>query len=228
MKSIINLSEKIEAANQRGSADSMIFTYIFSQIRITLEKTNTKKNYPILSMVCNWYLHDKIEKSVAGFTILKNVSDVFYDDFHNNYRDNDKLMAEHIRKISDAFNIHKLQIELLDFFKKHNVNPVMANDRNWDTTIIFVLNDLAQKPIVLPDIPDLPSKKLNNMQRRAKQTFQYLEKRAQETFPEQPELIIPSCLSVELTDEKAFVLNLVMRSNIQITIPILHKRKSNT
>src|SRR5690625_6476445 len=80
MRSLDRIRNEIETIIKEGGLEQTTLNFFFSRIRIVLEKENSKKNYPYLSMVCNWYQHHEITRSTIGYEIIKDVGDLIFED----------------------------------------------------------------------------------------------------------------------------------------------------
>lgn len=220
MKSLILIKEKINLAVKNKGADSTLFTYLFSHIRIVLEKKSQKPKYPFLSMVCNWYQHCEIDRSTIGYEVIRRVGDIIFDDLMNDNNDCDGRYDKVIKEVSVAFGMGRLKRELYNFFSDFDINPILVNDKNWDRFLIGILYDLSERPIRFPEIPDKPDRKLSSTQKKAKKTLAYLEKRAVEARPNEPDMVTPIAFFVELA-ENSFHWAIEMKSVIKMTGPLL-------
>ncbi|MBR9905134.1 MAG: hypothetical protein GYB15_15640 [Gammaproteobacteria bacterium] len=220
MKSLVQIKEKIDLAIKNGGADSALFTYLFSHIRIVLEKKSQKQKYPFLSMVCNWYQHCEIDRSTVGYEVIRKAGDVIFDDLMAGTGDDEGRYDKVVRDVSVAFGMGRLKRQLHKFFADYDINPVLVDDKNWDRFLIGVLYDLSERPIRIPDVPEKANNKLSSTQKKAKVVRSYLEKRATEARPEEPDMVTPVAFSVELV-ENSFRWTIEMKSMIRITGALL-------
>jgi len=216
MKSLVQIREKIDLAVRNGGADSALLTFLFSHIRIVLEKKSEKRKYPFLSMVCNWYQHCEIDRSTLGYEVIRKAGDVIFDDLMASNDEDNGRYDKVVRDVSVAFGMGRLKHELHDFFTDHDIDPVMVNDENWERFRIGVLYDLSERPIQIPEVPDKANKNLSSTQKKAKIVRAYLEKRAAEARPDEADMVTPVAFHVELV-ENSFRWTIEMKSTIRIT-----------
>ncbi|MGR5448065.1 hypothetical protein ACPV47_24500 [Vibrio jasicida] len=217
MKQLERIKEKVNKLISDGESDSAIYTFLFSNIRLVLEKKSLKNSYPYLSLVCNWYQHCEIDKSIVGYDVIRQLGELVFDDL--------KVVGTHKDRYSDlthsainAFNFNKLKIELLQFFEKYNVNPVLVSDANWGRTLVGVLYDLIERPIYIMDVGSKKDNKLSKIEKVAKQTTLYLESCAKESgFGD---MVIPVGVFIELR-ENTFYWVLEMKDTIRLSAQLV-------
>ncbi|MBM4867552.1 hypothetical protein HYO49_13485 [Vibrio parahaemolyticus] len=223
MKSLENIKNTVASTIKNGGAENTIMTYLFSHIRIVLEKKSKKSKYPYLSMVCNWYQHYEIDKSILGYEIIQKVGDIILDEIaYSGPRESDHF-DKLIVKVSNAIEVGRLQQDMRMFFKDFNVNPIFVNDKNWHNTIVCILNDLSERPLRIPELPNKPSKKLTNQQKHAKRVNEYLERKAMQTFAEEPHFVTPVAFSIKLDQNRRFCWVVQMRAKFTLTGALLMK-----
>lgn len=203
MNAIIRIRDKIDLAIKRNGAEDTFLFFLFSQVRVILEKKKQKINYPHLSMVCDWYLHSEIDRSKEGYKIIEKIGKLIINNITNT--DTENL----IRGISRTFGMNKLKNELKDFFVSYKINTIIVEDKNWERVIINIANDLKDIPIKIPE----KTKTYKNM-------YESLETIAKEGKVANWEKVIPIGISIYLKDN-AFFWNVEMNSGINITGALL-------
>lgn len=208
MKAIEKIKAKVAITLQQGRADDTFLTYLFSNIRIALEKKNEKNKYRHLSMYCNWYQHAEISHANSGHEILQKIGKVFYNEMTPDVDKGDDRNEKLIRAISDTFNLPSLQEEMLEFFGDNGIDSRLILNGNWDRIIPFLLNDLESRPLILPINGEISPKKKDA---RAKAIYQQLVEQAQKVDQARWDTLVPFSVAIEKSQNGAFSWVVVMQ-----------------
>ena len=218
MKEIERLRIKVEQIIKKGGTDSSFLNYLFSNIRVVLEKQSKKSQYPVLSMFCNWYLHSEITRSAIGYNLIKQVGDLIFDDIQDTSNDQERY-DRLVLHISKSLDLNALWRELDRFFKNNGISSELISKDNWERLYKVIVHDLEERPIKLPRVSGKRSK-LNNTQKKARDVYAYLEKRAKEVLDDHWEMVMPISFSI-ISEEGKYFWCIEMKSMINLRGPLI-------
>jgi hypothetical protein len=120
---------------------------IMVNLRVFLEENSGKDDYPIIKLYCNWIVHSKINASYDAFKILEMLTDSLI--LHDNGSESGKWIND---AIIEGLGLHKLQLELLEFNKKHPCGFEFVSDfENWKSFASILVYSLIDRPITFPE-----------------------------------------------------------------------------
>jgi hypothetical protein len=116
--------------------------HLLTLIRHELEASETESNYDYIKFFCDWSLHKKIDRSMAGSNAIVSINKVLSDERKS---DTDVL----IKEMSAQF-IGKFKDQMKDFLNKNSrPSDIIDNDNQWKEFLKMMLEIISQKPVIL-------------------------------------------------------------------------------
>jgi hypothetical protein len=107
--------------------------------RELLESTGLKRDFPTLSMYCNWYLHPVLAQAEPGWQVLVDINDVLCDASNPNP----------VAAIGAALRLETLRSQAIELFTSRQINPFLfIHDSNWMAFAFSLLHDCAGRPSI--------------------------------------------------------------------------------
>ncbi len=138
--------------------------------RIAMEELGVNRDYPTIGMYGNWCVHPKLTHNPMYHDIVADVQAAYElckkkekeELVKLGFKPEDaeakkapisgKPMSDFFADISNCFRIDELRNELLDFYKKHDIETLIINsDDNWKQFIFLLLHSLVNRPLEVPE-----------------------------------------------------------------------------
>jgi hypothetical protein len=128
-----------------GQCFSPELVEILRLTRLLIEQEKWAKQYPTLSLYCDWVQHGELDRHPHTWVVLEKINDILVDKGHAD-------VSAVIREISRAFGLAPLRQEMLWVFMSKSIQTDIVDSlSNWRGFLGAVLDDLSQRPIRLPD-----------------------------------------------------------------------------
>jgi hypothetical protein len=117
--------------------------YILSKVRKILEIKNSKKQYIILNLFCDWILHSSLS--------YPNTIEYFKSNFEGQIEDKDSSKNIGIKILlrnRHFFVLNKFRTELSSFLEEENL-PSTIIDYHWKKFIKILLGEVMECPVII-------------------------------------------------------------------------------
>jgi hypothetical protein len=145
------------AAQLRGHVERMLIRgqcfppdmiEILRLTRLIIKQENWRKQYPTLSLYCDWVQHEEIDRNAHACVILEKINEILVD-----LGDGDISAIN--REISRAFHLVPLRQEMLLLFMSKSIRTDIVDSlSNWRGFLGAVLDDISRRPLRMPDNAD--------------------------------------------------------------------------
>jgi hypothetical protein len=135
--------EEIKSFLNTGMLDKPSVLNAMVNLRMVLDEHNLKEKYKYLNLYCNWMVHKNITLSMTAFRILEYLTDSMIA--HNEDPKGSKNITA---AIVEGFNLHKVQLDILEFGKEFDVNvDVLRVKSNWQIFAGYILTNLVDRSL---------------------------------------------------------------------------------
>jgi uncharacterized protein with NAD-binding domain and iron-sulfur cluster len=131
--------------NHKTSISDLEFSGIISLLRTVLESQDSKDQYSIFKVYCNWALHSALDHKFAKDIITM---------LNRSLRENYSLEAGGLfaKEINRAFSLKQLRFQMQKFLSEQGFSTVLTeNDANWRSTRSGWLRQLLGRKIQAPN-----------------------------------------------------------------------------
>lgn len=133
---------KLDSLLKKKSLSESECVHVLSLFRQKIEESKTKSTFAHVKFFCDWSLHHKIDRSLAGSTVIVNINKALSDNRHN---DTDTV----IKEVSAQF-IGKFKEQMKDFLNKNSLtSDIIHNDYQWKEFLKTMLEIISQKQVIL-------------------------------------------------------------------------------
>jgi len=140
------LKEQIEKIDLAVILEQSEVTELMSLIRVFLENTHTKYEYPMLSLYCDWMVHDSLDRNLFGWTILERIDSALTPPSPS------INISEHIDGILTPFGLIQVREELKLLLKKHDLTCDLVNSYSrWMKVTNVFFHKFAERPLAFPE-----------------------------------------------------------------------------
>jgi hypothetical protein len=143
---------KLKRHLNSGLREEKDMVYLLVEIRKILDHEKIKKDFPYLSLFCDWILHIKIDRNNTGVKVIKQIDSRILDRAKYDLLGGDIFYKNRqIPVIRRLINLWDFKKELRFFFKKFNLNIKNLIGCNWTRFICLLLNVLVDVPLTFDD-----------------------------------------------------------------------------
>lgn len=124
---------------------------LMSQLRICLETDNLRRQYPYLTMYCDWTVHPQLSRSALAFQVIESIADAI---INNPNAPNTLAFFDDITK---AFLFEELRTDCIKVSTHYGTpGKFCTNNDIWNAFLEFLISILIERPLAFPESTILP------------------------------------------------------------------------
>ncbi|CAH0282606.1 hypothetical protein SRABI118_03823 [Massilia sp. Bi118] len=139
------LRSHMDSIKNRGGLTYAEMVDILRRARLVIESPLLKKNYPVLSLYCDWVMHGELGKNPGGHEVLRAIDKSIADTWHSD-------PAGVHDAVNQALDLGGLRKEIIRLFEANRIDSTIFSVKgNWLEFLRALLMEIAERPIIFPD-----------------------------------------------------------------------------